>query len=185
MFVIFAQERFEIPFFVSDCDQYVSRKAACEHELADSHRWRRPEEHYPAEVQRVPDELVEEGHLELRVAVCLLYQVQPYLPQPEQIEVIDHERRQQDQQNSAEKNSPNRELPDLRFHRPDNARHRSPLPEQQDQNDARYQHVSTSLDGPWHQTGPVFLERRSRHNCVLHTEQQYQSDVDRQRHQAG
>ena len=108
-------------------------------------------------------------------------QPRPDLAQAEQLEVVDQEGAR-----AAPGTSPARTPPAGRAcgrgigDRPDRCQDRPPQPEQQDQGQARQQHVGRAFDGMRHEARPPALEGRPRHDAVLDGEQAEQQGVDHQ-----
>ncbi len=131
-------------------------------------------------------DLVEHGRLEpwrLHVAAD---EVIGDLMQPEQLEMVDQEGRGQHQKPADKRQAHNgvcrRRIGDV----PDHCRDRPPLPEQQDECEAREQHVGAALDRLRNVLRPPLLEPWPRHRAVLHGKQRHQQEIDderfRQRH---
>src|SRR5580704_5092787 len=64
---------------------------------------------------------------------------------------------------------------------PKNFWHRTPLPEQQDELQAREQHIGAALHRSGHILRPPSLELLARHQTVLHREQGHQQEIDGER----
>jgi hypothetical protein len=102
------------------------------------------------------------------------------LLQTEQFEVIDDERADQHK-------SPAHKCQDLNRHGerriadvPHDCRDWPPLPKQQDQHQAREQHIGAAFNGPGDVLRPPPFEWLSRHHAVLNREQRHQQNVDDQ-----
>jgi hypothetical protein len=68
---------------------------------------------------------------------------------------------------------------------PDHRRHRDPLPEQQDQREAREQDIGGAFDRFRHEPRPPLLELLARHHAVLNGEDRHQHKVDDERLRQG
>src|SRR5262249_59279621 len=81
----------EVPLLESYRDQNVGRGRDREEEVRHRHRWRRPEGEQPADVEGMPHVAVRPRSDEAEGPVGLAPDVEPYLPDPEQVEVVDEE----------------------------------------------------------------------------------------------
>jgi hypothetical protein len=106
---------------------------------------RRPEGNEKAEEEGMRDYLVEPGHLKLRRLELFALEVSVHLPHPKQLEVIDEERRNENESppycvEFLDGVDTGRALdtPDLEFDR-------SPLPEQDDEQNVGEEHVRAAL----------------------------------------
>jgi hypothetical protein len=115
-----------------------------------------------------------------RVLESHVAQVQVHLAQAEEIEVFDHESRQQHEYPAEREQRPQNRARQLVLDLPDDVRHRTPLPEQQYQRETREQHVGAALDGTRHELRPPLLEAGARHHAVLHREHAEQQRIDEQ-----
>jgi hypothetical protein len=73
--------------------------------------------------------------------------MQPHLPEPEQVEVIDEERRDEHEEPAGAEEPEERGAPDWVLHLPHDAADRPPLPEEEKERDARGEHVDAALGG--------------------------------------
>src|SRR5262249_58280089 len=81
----------EVPLVESYRDQNVGRGEDREEQVRRRHRWRRPEGEQPADVEGMPDVAVRTRSDEAERPVRLASEVEPHLPEPEQVEVVDEE----------------------------------------------------------------------------------------------
>jgi hypothetical protein len=135
----------EVTLLELDRDQDVGGRHDREEEMRRRHRRRPPEREEPADVERVPDDLVRAGRPELEVRVRLAAELEPDLAEAEEVEVIDEERagehrRPADREDPCTRR-PGRPALDL----PHDAADRPPLPEEQQERDARREHVRAAL----------------------------------------
>lgn len=84
---------YQVAFLELNRYQNVGRRHYREEQVRNRHRRSDPEYAQPADVQRMPDHSIEQRGHEAQPALRLSLQVPPHLPQPEQIEMIDRERR--------------------------------------------------------------------------------------------
>ena len=120
---------------------------------------------------------LDEGHGPVR----LVLQAQVHLTQPEQVEVVDHERRREEDHPPEPEQGLEQPFADRAFDVPDHAGDRLPLPAQQRQHQAREQHIGAAFGRLRHDAGPAFLESRARHEAVLEGEQGDQGQIDQHR----
>src|SRR6185295_7960698 len=85
----------EVALLEEDADEDVAGRGDGEQQVPHRHARRRPEGDQEAEHDRVADELVEPARDERNLGVVGAAGAQPHLAQPEQVEVVDHEGRQQ------------------------------------------------------------------------------------------
>ncbi len=114
---------------------------------------------------------IEQRRAELELRVRLAEQLQPDLPQAEEVEVIDQEGREKHQRPSERKQHAQDDSSDWVFNGPDDTAQRLPLPEQKDKSDTRKQNVSGTLEWLRHHARPPLLEPRARHHAMLHGEE--------------
>src|ERR1700741_4483491 len=173
-----AMEADEIVLLELDRDQDVARRCDREQQMPLRHPRCRPEGEQEAEVERVAHELVEERNHEVRVLVLDAAQIAGDLPQPEEIEVVDQEGAQQYREpaEDRERNEDRGERAAARI--PDDSRHRPPLPHEEDETQAREQHIGGALDRPRYDLSPGPLEPLARHHAVLDGEQPEQQRID-------
>ena len=88
----------EVALLELDRDQDVRRRHHREEQVRDRHRRRAPEREEPADVQRVAHIRYSTGVTNFSPLLRLPAQVAPDLPQPEQVEVVDDERRHEHEQ---------------------------------------------------------------------------------------
>src|SRR6185503_12086222 len=123
----------EVALLEEDADEDVSRGRDREQQVAHGHGGRRPEGDQEAEHDRMAHEVVEPARDERHLGVVGAAHAQPDLAQPEQVEVVDHEGRQQDdgpaEGEQRMEGHPSHGILDF----PDHAWYRTPLPEQQRQ----------------------------------------------------
>src|SRR5215471_13257810 len=81
----------EVPLLEPYRDQNVGRGRDREEEVRRRHRRRRPEGEQPADVEGMPDVAVRTRSDEAEGPVGLAPEVEPHLPEPEQVEVVDEE----------------------------------------------------------------------------------------------
>src|SRR5262249_11327726 len=104
-----------------------------------------------------------------------------YLPEPEEIEVVDPERGGQNGQPSSRAHQrysdPRRRV----LHAPDHAANRLPLPEQQQETNAGQKYIGAALNLRRNHPSPRPLEPLPGHYAVLNGEQAEQAGIDEQR----
>ncbi len=138
---------------------------------------RRPEREQHAQHQRVTHQTVQQRRLERLHATGGSAQRVDDLAHAEQLEMIDLEcRKQRDQPAHPEDRREHRCRPALNA--PDGRGDRTPLPEYQDQQGARDQHIGAALAGSRNDARPPALEGRARHDAVLDRKQAKQNRVD-------
>lgn len=95
--------------------------------------------------------------------------------------MIDHESRRQHRGPPEPEQRPQRHPASRLPHVPDDRRHRSPLPVQQQQRNAGQQYIGAALDRGRHESSPPAFETLSCHHAMLDGEhaQQHQVDHDR------
>src|SRR5215210_5700893 len=93
--------------------------------------------------------------------------VQIDLPQAEEVEVIDKECTREHYRPPNKEEHPQDVTPCRIFNTPHHVRHRSPLPEKQDERKARKQNIGAALYGLGDEASPPFLEARSCHDAML------------------
>ena len=106
--------------------------------------------------------------------------VGPDLAQAEQVEMVDQEGAEQDDRPAQPEQRPQHHR-DRTGDGPDDAGHRPPLPEQQDQRQAGEEHIGRPLDRLGHEPFPPGLEGRPRHQAVLDREDPEQDHIDDER----
>ena len=80
-------------FFECDAGQDVAGRSGCEQQVADCHRGRQPEDDHESGHEGMPDAPVKAALGEGRRVVTGAPRVQVRLPQPEEVEMVDHEGR--------------------------------------------------------------------------------------------
>src|SRR5579885_2739667 len=165
-----AVERDEVTLFQHDPDEQVPGGGDREQQVTRRHRRRRPERQQEAEIDGMADDLVEERRPEARMLEFLAAPARVDLVQPEQLEVIDQECADQYHDPAEPEDRPQGRGAHGVADRPDRPRDRSPLPEEQDERQARQQHVGAALHQPRHVLRPPSLEGLSRHDAVLYRE---------------
>ena len=123
----------------------------------------------------VQDRLLEHGRLVLDAA-----RITPGLAQAEQVEVIDCESAYQHQRPAEPVRRIERDAQRLVLHGPDDAAHRLPQREQENQREARKQDVGAALGRFGDDARPGALEPGPRHDAVLHGEYDQQQGVHEQ-----
>src|SRR5262245_33902059 len=93
--------------------------------------------------------------------------IAPYLPQPEQIEVVNQECADQQQQPAEEVQRVDRPSTRRTFDAPDHAAHRPPLPKQQQQRETGKENVCATFCRFGHDASPGAFEPLPRHQAVL------------------
>ena len=126
--VVVAVDGDECAFFDVDRDQDIGRRHHGEEQVAARHGRRRPERDNEAEHQRVADPLIQHVFLEPDGRVLAALEIQPDLPQAEQVEVIDEHGRVKDQRPADGADDPDDDPPDVVLHMPNGVRYRPPLP---------------------------------------------------------
>jgi hypothetical protein len=109
----------------------------------------------------------------------------PRLSQTKKVEVVDHERGDQDEHPPEGEAAVQHGAADFVLDVPDDATERPPLPEQQEERQAAGQHVRAPLGGGRDDPGQEALESLPGHQAVLQREQRQQPQIDRQRGQPG
>ena len=151
-----------------------------EQQMPRRHMRRRPEREQHAQHQRVTHQPVQQRRLERLHATGGSAQRVDDLAHAEQLEMIDLEcRKQRDQPAHPEDRREHRCRPALNA--PDGRDDRAPLPEDQDQQSARDQHIGAALAGSRNDARPPALEGRARHDAVLDRKQAKQHRVDQNR----
>src|SRR5262245_60870478 len=157
----------EVPLLESYRDQNLGRGRDREEEMRRSHRRRRPEGEQPADVEGMPHVAVRTGSDEAEWPVLFAPEVEPHLPEPEQVEVVDEEGGDEDGEPAGSEEP----VQHGRHHRlldvPHQAADRSPLPEEKQESDAGREDVCAALGGLGHDARPPALESRARHDAVL------------------
>lgn len=168
----------EIALFEENSDQGVTGREDREQQVAGSHMRRRPEGNEKAEEERMTDYLVEPGRLKFRRLEFFALEVSVHLPHPKQLEVVDEERRNENESPPYCVESPDGvdtgralDTPDLEFDR-------SPLPEQDDEQNVGDEHVRAALGCFGDDVRPPVLESLSGHRAVLDGKHTQQCDVD-------
>src|SRR5215813_2921848 len=171
--VLLAEQAEEVALLQKDPDEDVRGRHGREQEMPDRHDGSRPERDDEAEIDRMPHHLVEHRRLEAGRGHRSPREVDRDLVQPEQLEMIDQEGAHQNEQPAGERQRHHRRgdlgVRDL----PDDLRHGTPQPEQQDQHQTGQQHVCAALDRDRHESRPPALERLARHDAVLNGEQRH------------
>src|SRR6266700_7121207 len=146
LFVACAEMRDQISFLELDADEDISRGHDREQQMPGSHVRRRPEGEQETQHEWVTHEPVQQRRLEWVQASRGSAERVKYLTQSEQLEMVDHVRRRQRRQpaDPADRGQQGRR-PTL--HLPDRRDDRPPLPEDEDQEEARDQHIGTTLAG--------------------------------------
>jgi len=126
---------------------------------------------------------VRRRHAEAHGRIRLPDERQPHLSKAEQIEVVDQERDDEDGRPAGHELAPEHGADEGILDRPDRDADGPPLPEQQQQREARKQHEGRALDGPRNNLRPPLLEPSTRHHAVLHGKDRQQQRVDQQRRQ--
>lgn len=126
--------------------------------MSDRHHRRCPKGNQEPQHDRMADELVEAGDSETQVGVFPVTQIQVYLPQPEQVKVVDHEGTQEDDQPTDKKDSLEQDLARGILYHPNKSGDGSPLPVQKQEREAGEQNERASLDGPGDDLRPQLLK---------------------------
>jgi len=151
--------------------------------MRQRHRGRHPEREQESEIQRVAHIPVRRRHAEAYGRIRLADERQPHLSKAEQIEVVDQERDDEHCQPARGELAPEQGADEWILDRPDRDADGPPLPEQQEQREARKQHERRALDCPRHNLRPPLLEPSARHDAVLHGKDRQQQRIDCQRRQ--
>src|SRR5258705_5395036 len=114
--------------------------------MTQSHSRSRPKSNDESEQERVAHELVKKASLENQVCIFPALLKKIYLPDSEKVEVIDYERAQQHEQPAGPKQRVEYKTADGIRHAPNHAQHRTPLPEQQNQQQAREEDIRAPFD---------------------------------------
>src|SRR5574341_2557044 len=93
----------KIPLFPPNGDQDIGRRRNREDQMGCRHRWGGPERKQPAYIQGMAHVAIETRRLELQRRIGQALEIESYLPHAEQVEVIDQERRHEDQEPAAGK----------------------------------------------------------------------------------
>src|SRR5262245_9546379 len=117
----------EIPLLESYRDQNVGRGQDREEEVRCRHRWRRPEGEQPADVEGMPHVAVRTRSDEAERPVRLAPEVEPHLPEPEQVEVVDEEGGDGDGEPAGNEEPVQRDRHHWVLDVPDHAADRAPL----------------------------------------------------------
>src|SRR5690606_2424653 len=120
--------------------------------------------------ERVPDETVEERDLEGRLRGGDAAVVADHLPEPEELEVIDDEGRDERDRPPCPVRSPDHLARDVALDRPDHLVEGLPEPEEEPEYDAGRHHEGASLDRLGNDARPPALEPAPRHDAVLDAE---------------
>lgn len=170
-----------VALFKPDGDEDVSGGGDGENQMADRHVRRRPEGDDETEHDRVAHKLVEKRRPESWLRIFLSAPVEIDLPQAEEIGMIDESRADQHRRPAQQEERPQEITPDGIPHVPHDLRHRSPLPEEQNQCQTRQQDVSASLNRLRNNSRPPTLESGTRHHAVLNGEEAEQQGVNQKR----
>ena len=135
--------------------------------MRHGHRRRRPECQQESEIQRVAHELVGCRRRKVDTRVVPADEVEPHLSKPEQVEMVDEERHQEDLQPAVREHRPDEGARQRLVDAPNRPAKRAPLPEQQVERKAGEEHVRGTFNRPWHDLRPPALEPASRHDTVL------------------
>src|SRR5262249_27061507 len=169
----------EVALLQRDGDEDVEGQAGGEDQVADGHVGRRPEGDDEADVERVAHRLVEERRAEPggRRAAALVGV--PDLAQPEELEVVEEEGRDDGDQPAEVRQAHERRLRRPTRRRPDERRRdRAPPPEEEREQETGREHVAAALGGRGDDARPPALEARPRHDAVLHGEEREEQRVD-------
>jgi len=153
--------------------------------MRERHGRRHPERQQESEVQRVADVAVGHRRPELDARVRLSNQRQPYLPEAEQVEVVDQERHHENRGPPRREQCPEHRADERIVDRPDLDADRPPLPEEQDQREAGEEDEGRALDRPRHDLRPPLLEPAPRHDAVLDGKDGQQRRIHRERERQG
>jgi len=74
---------YQVTLFKLDRNHDVRRRDQREYRVRDSHRRGAPEHNYPTHIQRMPDDVIEQGSGESQVRLSLPLQMSPDLPHSE------------------------------------------------------------------------------------------------------
>jgi len=149
--------------------------------MRQRHRGRHPEREQESEIQRVAHIPVRRRHAEAHRRVRLPDERQPHLSKTEQVEVVDQERDDEHRRPAGDELAPEHGADEWILDRPDRDSDGPPLPEQQEQREARKEYERRALDRPGNNLRPPLLEPSARHHAVLHGEDRQQQCVDGQR----
>lgn len=175
--VVLAEELSEVVFLELYADQDVGRGCDGEKQMARRHVWGRPECDDESRHNRVADISVEAAGLECYVMVLLVSQMEPDLPESEQVEVIDHERGEQHGGPSDPEKSEQYYFAKGILHAPYYARHGMPLPIEEQQEEAGGEDEGAPLHLHRHKFRPPPLKNRTGHDGMLHCKQSQQAQV--------
>src|SRR6516164_6290463 len=103
--------------------------------MPDGHGWCRPEGEQETEIDRVANEFIEQGRLEARMLCHSSVPMLVNLLKAEQVEMVDQEGADQHDRPPEPEDRPKNCRSRRVAHRPDHARHWTPLPKQQNQNE--------------------------------------------------
>ncbi len=172
--VLLAVRLDQVVLFPSDRHQDVRRRHDREQQMRARHRRSEPERHKPSHVKRMPNVLVEQRRAEGQLRVRFPDQIQPNLPQSEQVEMVDEERGDQHHAESQSEQLVNHQPASQVLNIPDCPSQRLPERKQRDQCQAGEQHERAPLRRFRNDPRPGPLEPRPRHYAVLHGEDSQQ-----------
>ena len=167
----------EVFLFQLDRHQDVRSCGQSEQEVRSSHRRREPECAQPTDVKWMPHPLVRPRRHEAERLVLLAPRKQPDLPKAKEIEMVDQERRDQNQQPAEDVHPHQQPATDRILYRPNHTSHWLPLPEHEEQGQTGEQNVRAPLGGLGNNLRPPLLETRPGHYRVLNRKQREQQSI--------
>ncbi len=172
-----AQLVLEVGLLEPHADQDVAGGGRREEQVPCRHARGRPKGHQQAEHQRVANPAVQPSLLKCCRRVRPTSGVQVGPAHTEHVKVVDHERGTEGDEPAKGVENPDG-TPGDAVQIPCGRAHRLPLPEQQQQNEARREHIRAALHVRGDPAGHPLLETGARHDRVLKGEEEQQRHVN-------
>jgi hypothetical protein len=162
---------------VVDPDKDVDRHPYSKQQMSGGHGWPGPEGNQEASVDRVANQLVEQGRAHCRCGWFIPRPTVPRLRQTKQFEVVDQPGADENDTKPGQEQAPNQIARQRIANVPDYDRDRVPEPIKQCENDSRSEAIEAALQRRRNDPGPGGLEGWPRHHAVLQAEQGNQAKV--------
>src|SRR5258708_81184 len=168
----------EVVFLQLDADEDIGGGCYRGEQMSNAHDRRRPEREQKAQHDGMTNQLIEALLLETDWCHGLILHEAGTLPPPEQVEMMDHERGEQEHQPAEPEQRPDDRAAHSRIEAPDDGGQGPPLPIHKAQEETGAQHIGASLDRTGKEPRPPAFEGGSGHDTMLQSEQTKEHGIE-------
>lgn len=149
----------QVPLLELNCQENIGGCGYGKNQMGHSHRRRGPEGKEPAEIERMAHVSLGPRRLKLHRRTLSACQIEVDLSQPEEIKVVDQKGGRQNNEPAQSKERPEKEATRGVLHVPNDPAHGPPLPEEEQQQEARNQDIGARSAG----SGTILVHARLNH----------------------